>query len=82
MEIRMTLTGNAHETEWSVDVTTSAVDRGYRSNVYITHQSASGAFTHDFQHSGPFATEREALLEGLREGMTWVELKKSGALHI
>ncbi|MFC0397317.1 UDP-glucose 4-epimerase [Paraburkholderia rhizosphaerae] len=78
----MTLAGNAHETEWSVDVTTFAAEQGYRSNIRVSHQSASGAFAHDFQHSGIFATEREALLEGLREGMTWVELKLSGALHV
>jgi hypothetical protein len=79
----MTLTGNAHEAEWSVDVVTSAAEAGgYRSDIHVSHESAHGAFAHDFQHSSVFATQREALLEGLREGMTWIELKTSGALHV
>jgi hypothetical protein len=79
----MTLTANAHDREWSVDVSTSAEPvGGYRAMVHVAHNFGSGAFEYEFRHNGTFLTEREALLEGLREGMTWIELKIAGAMHL
>ncbi|HVE09509.1 MAG TPA: UDP-glucose 4-epimerase [Paraburkholderia sp.] len=79
----MALTANVRDCTWSVDVSANpAPEGGYRAKVRVAHHDDRGAFTHEFQHSGTFVVEREALLAGLREGMAWIELKMSGALHI
>jgi hypothetical protein len=79
----MTLTANAQDREWSVNVSSCAEPvGGYRAVIHVAHNCGSGAFEYEFRHSGTFRTEREALLEGLREGMTWIELKIAGAMHL
>ncbi len=79
----MTLSGNVHEGDWVVSVETSVMPDGrYASAIHLTHSSSEGSFDRSFQHSRTFITEREAVLEGLREGMTWIELKRSGTLRV
>lgn len=80
----MTLKGNVSEGSWGVVVETSeAPGGGYHCNVQVTHGAGEhGAFTHHFTHHQTFASEREAVLEGLREGMTWIELKRMKAFDV
>jgi hypothetical protein len=79
----MPLAANAHDREWSVDASTCAGPAGgYRAMVRVAHNCGNGAFEYEFRLSGTFPTEREALLEGLREGTTWIELKIAGVLHV
>ncbi|KVE24878.1 UDP-glucose 4-epimerase [Burkholderia singularis] len=79
----MTLTGTIHTTQWSVDVDTSAApEGGYRCRIQVAHQSAGQAFERAFELGRTFATERDAVLEGLRAGMTWIEMKTSHAFNV
>ena len=75
-ECVMTLSGNVQEGAWSVNVQTEPADEGgYQSTIHVTHSSPNGDFEHTFRQHKKFNTEREAVLEGLREGMTWIGLK-------
>jgi len=80
----MALKGSINEGSWNVAVETTAVaGGGYRSTVQVTHELAGcSPFTHTFTHHRTFATEHDAVIEGLREGMTWIELKRSNAFDV
>lgn len=79
----MTLSGHVQEGAWVVDVQTTAVDEGgYRASVHVQHSTPAGVFQHTFQQARKFGTEREAVLDGLREGMTWIELKMARTIHV
>ena len=72
----MALSGNVQEGGWSVSVQTEpAEDGGYQSTIQVRHASPEGDFEHSFRHGKKFSTERDAVLDGLREGMTWIGLK-------
>ncbi|WEY40716.1 MULTISPECIES: UDP-glucose 4-epimerase [Paraburkholderia] len=56
---------------------------GYVCEICVTHERAGDKlFEHRFRHARTFASEREAVLEGLREGMTWIELKMANAFDM
>ena len=79
----MTLSGNVQEAEWSVNVQTEPVeDGGYRSTIQVRQSSPEGDFEHTFQHGKKFSTERDAVLDGLREGMTWIGLKMARTIKV
>jgi len=79
----MTLSGNVQEGAWSVNVQTEPVeDGGYRSSVQVKHSSPGGDFERTFLHGKTFSTERDAVLDGLREGMTWIELKMARTIKV
>lgn len=79
----MTLSANVHEGSWSVSVQTDAgQDGGYQSTIHVRHALPGGDFEHTFHHAKVFATEREAVLEGLREGMTWIALKTTRTIGV
>ncbi|XUW90503.1 hypothetical protein OH764_26460 [Burkholderia sp. M6-3] len=79
----MTLSANVQEGTWSVSVKTDAAqDGGYQATIDVRHTSAEGDFNHSFRHAKAFATEREAVLEGLREGMTWIALKSTHTITV
>jgi len=79
----MGLKGNISEGSWNVVVETTAASGGYRCTVHVTHElPGREAFRHAFTHHRTFSTEREAVLEGLREGMTWIELKRTNAFDV
>ncbi|MDR8100524.1 hypothetical protein KPB04_02265 [Burkholderia cenocepacia] len=70
--------GELNETDWTVAIETVGVATGgYRCRVHVMIRSSDCKCEHVFPHHRVFATEREAALEGLRSGMTWVEMKKS-----
>jgi hypothetical protein len=82
MEQWMTLSGNVQEGAWSVNVQTEpAEDGGYRSRIHVRHSSPEGDFEHAFQGK-KFNTERDAVLDGLREGMTWIGLKMARTIKM
>lgn len=79
----MTMKGNISEGQWNVVVKTTAATGGYRCTVHVTHDlPGHAAFSHTFTHHRTFSTERDAALEGLREKMTWTELKRTKAFDI
>jgi hypothetical protein len=79
----MTLSGNVQEGTWSVNVRTEAADEGgYRSTIHVQHSWPDGGFEHTFRHAKKFSTEREAVLEGLRQGMAWIDLKMARTISV
>ncbi|PFH20657.1 hypothetical protein [Burkholderia sp. JKS000303] len=74
----MTLSGELHEADWSVAIETIPADTGgYRCRIHVTLKSPDGVCERTFAHSRTHVTEREAAVEGLRAGMTWIEMRKS-----
>jgi hypothetical protein len=78
----MTLSGTVCDGHWSVSVVTHPTVGGFDCSIQISHTTPEGVFTHEFKHSSVFASEREAVLAGLREGMVWVQLKMSKTLSV
>ncbi|MFT4069397.1 hypothetical protein [Paraburkholderia sp.] len=79
----MTLSANVQQGTWSVSVQTDAAqDGGYQATIHVRHTSPNGDFEHGFRHERVFATERDAVLEGLREGMTWIALKSTKTIAV
>ncbi|MFP3564597.1 UDP-glucose 4-epimerase [Paraburkholderia sp. SIMBA_030] len=78
----MTISGNVCEADWSVSTEVNKTTGGYDCRIHVSHCTPEGTFTHQFKHSKLFPTEREAVLEGLREGMAWLELKRAGTFDI
>ncbi|NML31874.1 hypothetical protein [Paraburkholderia antibiotica] len=79
----MVLSANVRQGTWSVAVHTDAAQGGgYLSTIHVTHASPNGEFEHTFPHARIFDSEREAVLEGLREGMTWIALKTTRTIDV
>jgi hypothetical protein len=79
----MTLSGNVQEGAWSVNVQTEPVeDGGYQSTIQVRHSSPDGDFEHTFRLGKKFSTERDAVLDGLREGMVWIGLKMARTIKV
>ncbi|WP_179405001.1 UDP-glucose 4-epimerase [Burkholderia guangdongensis] len=79
----MALSGNIREGDWTVEVETIPTgDGGFRCRVRVEHGRPAGPFRHAFDHGPSCPTEREALLEGLRAGMVWIELKASHVFDV
>lgn len=51
-------------------------------DIKVMHGTPGGAFRHAFRHGGTYPAERDAMIEGLRAGMTWIELKMSKAFNL
>ncbi|ETP61742.1 UDP-glucose 4-epimerase [Burkholderia dolosa PC543] len=80
---QMALSGELHDADWTVAVETVAAEAGgYRCRVHVTLTAPNGACERTFAHSRTHATEHEAALEGLRAGMTWIEMKRSDTFTI
>ncbi|MBB5467602.1 hypothetical protein HDG32_003725 [Paraburkholderia sp. CI2] len=79
----MAISANAQEGTWSVSVETrEAQEGGFLSTIHVKHVSPEGDFERTFHQSRVFAVEREAVLEGLREGMTWIALKTTRTIGV
>jgi hypothetical protein len=73
----MTMQGEIHDGDWEVDVRTQLRDDGrYACRVQVSHRLQDTQFRREFQLADTFANERDAMVEGLREGMIWIELKR------
>jgi hypothetical protein len=78
----MTILGNVRDSDWSVSAATHQTAGGFDCSIRLSHTTPDGVFTHEFTHSSVYPSEREAVLAGLREGMTWVHLKMSRTLSV
>ncbi|VWB39801.1 hypothetical protein [Burkholderia lata] len=79
----MSLSGEVHDVDWSVAIETIAVATGgFRCRIRVTLASPDGACERTFAHSRTHDTEREAAIDGLHAGMTWVELRKSNTFTV
>lgn len=71
----MTLSGSAQGPKWRVSAQTSPAPGGFVCRVRVEHDGVRGAFSHEFVHATRYKVEREALLDGLRQGMLWIDHK-------
>ncbi|WP_175885017.1 hypothetical protein [Burkholderia sp. BCC0044] len=79
----MTLSGEVHDADWSVAIETSPAETGgYRCRIHVMLMSPDGTCERVFADSRLHDTEREAAIDGLRVGMTWVEMKKSNTFTV
>lgn len=79
----MTISANAQQGTWSVSVQTEQVQEGgFQATIHVKHESPNGDFERTFRQARVFAVEREAVLEGLREGMTWISLKTTRTIGV
>ncbi|KWO47898.1 UDP-glucose 4-epimerase [Burkholderia sp. MSMB1459WGS] len=79
----MTLSGEVHEADWSVAIETVPAEAGgFRCRIHVALESPDGACERTFAHSRIHASEREAAIDGLRVGMTWIEMKKSNTFTV
>lgn len=73
----MTMHGEIHDGDWEVEVATSRCDDGrFACWIRVAHRLQDAMFKREFQHAETFASERDAMVAGLREGMIWIELKR------
>ncbi|KVV38099.1 UDP-glucose 4-epimerase [Burkholderia territorii] len=79
----MTLSGELHEADWSVAIETVAAESGgFRCRIHVALKSPDGVCERTFAHCRTHATEREAAIDALHAGMTWIEMKKSNTFTI
>ncbi|MEZ2354648.1 UDP-glucose 4-epimerase [Caballeronia sp. RCC_10] len=79
----MSLKGQVSNADWSVTCDTEQTPEGIRCTVGVEHRNVEGGrFVHRFTHSRTFDTEREAVLAGLCEGMTWINLKVGKTISV
>jgi hypothetical protein len=78
----MTISARVSESGWDVSVETNEVAGGFACTIHVTHRTPDEIFEHQFLHGEVFATEREAVLSGLREGMLWLELKIAKTIRL
>ncbi|WP_158938049.1 UDP-glucose 4-epimerase [Burkholderia sp. S171] len=78
----MALTGQVTGDGWSVSTNSMPADGGFCCEVYVAHGGAAGEFKHQFRHSKIFAREWETVLDGLREGVVWIGLKRAETIHL
>jgi hypothetical protein len=79
----MTLNGTISAGAWTVTVETVAAPQGgYGCHIHVSSTPPDAQFTREFIHHSTFENETSAVLEGLREGVMWVELKTRRAFHM
>lgn len=79
----MTLSGELHDADWSVAIETVAAETGgFRCRIHVTLKSPDGVCERTFANNRIHATEREAAIDALRAGMTWIEMKKSNTFTV
>lgn len=78
----MAVSGKVCAHDWSVSVEVSPASDGFVCTIRVGHSDPKGKFEHQFKHFKVFRTEREAVLDGLREGMVWVEHKMAHSFKL
>lgn len=78
----MAVSGKVNDHDWSVSVEVVPVPGGFVPAIHVVHVKPRGKFEHRFKHHKVFRTEREAVLEGLREGMGWIGQKMANIFSI
>jgi len=71
----MVILGKVTQDDWSVSVEAHRVSDGFVPMIHVDHKDASGKFEHQFRHYKAYTSEHEAVLEGLREGVSWIRQK-------
>ncbi len=78
----MTLRGTVDSGRWRVEAMTSpAPHGGFACRISITQSAPEQEFGHSFAHYRTFETEAAALLDGLRAGIKWIELRNDQVFH-
>jgi hypothetical protein len=79
----MTMNGTISADTWTVTVETVPVPEGrYGCHIHVSYTPPEAGFTRDFAHHSTFESETAAVLDGLREGILWVELRTRRAFHL
>jgi len=79
----MTLNGTINADTWTVKAETLPAQHGcYGCRIRVFHTSPKAQFSREFTHHNTFESETMAVLEGLREGVLWVELKSRHAFVV
>ncbi|MDG0027832.1 hypothetical protein [Trinickia sp. Y13] len=71
----MAMSGKISDRDWSVSVQTHPTEEGFACTIHVVHREEKGKFQHQFKHFKVFRTEQDAVLDGLREGTTWIRHK-------
>ena len=78
----MSMSGKVSESDWAVSATVGPVSGGFTCSIEVEHSDPTGKFMHRFKHHRVFRTEREAMLEGLRDGLIWIEQKMARSFYL
>ncbi|WP_321788319.1 UDP-glucose 4-epimerase [Paraburkholderia sp. J94] len=79
----MTLKGTVNGDTWVVEAVTSpAPQGGFACHISIRQGGPEQPVCHAFAHHRTLVTETAAMLDGLREGMLWIDLKNRNAFHV
>ncbi len=78
----MALSGSVSEHDWTVSAKTRPVPGGFECRIRVEHAGAGTPFAYEFRHHKTFASEREGVLDGLREGMLWIEHKVAKTFNV
>jgi hypothetical protein len=79
----MSLKGSIDDSDWTVSCNTEQTPRGIECSISVEQRNVDGGrFMHRFKHPHAYGNEREAILAGLREGMTWIRLKESNTISV
>ncbi|SAK93855.1 hypothetical protein [Caballeronia ptereochthonis] len=79
----MSLKGQVDDADWSVTCNTEQTPEGVVCSIGVEQRDVEGGrFVHRFRHARTFDDEREAVLAGLAEGMTWIRLRASRTIDV
>ena len=79
----MSLKGQVDGADWTITCSTEETGEGIACSIGVEHRDVEGGrFMHRFRHERLFDSEREAMLAGLSEGMTWIGLKTSKTIGV
>lgn len=78
----MTVSGKVSDNDWTVSARVDPVRGGFTCEIEVEHGDETRRFAHHFKHHRVFETEREAVLDGLREGLVWIEQKMAHSISL
>ena len=79
----MSLNGVVNDADWTVTCNTTQTAEGVECWIGVEQRNVEGGrFVHRFQHAHTCASEREAMLSGLREGMAWIHLRAAKTIDV
>jgi hypothetical protein len=79
----MSLKARVEAAQWVVTCQTEETPRGFMCSIGLEHPNVEGGrFAHRFRHASTYVSESDALLAGLREGLTWIGLKTAKTIAV
>jgi hypothetical protein len=79
----MSLKGQVDGADWTITCHTEETSGGFACSIGVEHRDVEGGrFMHRFRHARTFASEHEAMVAGLDEGLTWIGLKTSKTIGV